>query len=625
MCGLAGILTYDNNVDVKGVLNSYSSSQAHRGPDIHDSYILDVHPWKLGLAHQRLSILDLSDAGKQPMHGRKSSIVYNGEVYNYREIKDRLPVDIQFNSSTDTEVILHALEYFGIEEALNYFNGMWAIAWYDKESRKLYLTRDRFGIKPLYIYQCKDNSLYFSSEVKAILKATDEKFSLNYQAIGEYLTQSLQDTENNSFYNEITSVPPGCYAEIDLSSVGALSIKIRRYWNLIIGRFDQGSFEDPEKKFFEIFSDAIRLRLRSDVPVGVTLSGGLDSSSIATMMKKQLRGINSFKILSAVSPGSKFDESEFIDEMSAYLNVDVDKVELDWSPEKAINLLYETIKINDSPIGSFSNVAHYLLMQKAKEEGITVILSGQGADEVLCGYKKYTAFYLQDLLRNKKYLSFLKEFLMFILNGTIFYQFKLNEAKRYIPFVNKLKKYEILGKKVKENFKFKQLSFKHGQTVESRQLEDITAFSVPYLTHYEDRMSMAFSREIRLPFLDYRLVEFCLNLPTRNKVSSGWTKKILRDSLKAHLPEKITWRKDKQGFVNPQELWLKNELRESVLYHFKEDALIFKFGIVCRGQLLSMYDDYCMNINTTVWYRDVFAPLALEVWLQINKDYLVEN
>jgi asparagine synthase (glutamine-hydrolysing) len=623
MCGIVGVISHNKDI-VDNYLNVSGGVQKHRGPDIQDACCIQVKDRFLGFGHQRLSIIDLTEAGKQPMELREgnSVIVYNGEVYNYIEIKKSLHNKDYF-SDTDTEVVLNALEELGIDKAVNIFNGMWAFAWFDKLNNKVYLCRDRAGVKPLYYYH-NGNTLYFASEVKAILEASGEQFSLNDQAVGEYLLQSLQDTNNNSFFSEIQSVPAGHYLEIDLNKP-LLDLKFTRYWNVLDA--DPYSGDDLAGHVKELFTDSVRLRMRSDVPVGVTLSGGLDSSSIASVMKQFLGDSGQLNVLSAVSPGTVLDESEFIDEMVSYLDAKVNKIEFNWSADEAIDLLKKVTWYNDSPAGSFSNVAHYLMMKKAKELGITVILSGQGADELLCGYKKYLGFYLQSLVRNNRIFKAINVFLRFVFNRSIVNQFSLMEARRYLPKRFRQIDIDIRGERLKEYYNSLSLGLKPDQSMQQRQAEDLEVFSVPFLTHYEDRMSMAWSREIRLPFLDFRLMELFVNLPTVTKLRSGWTKYILRQAMDSMLPKKINWRKDKQGFVNPQEDWLKKELKSDVLNTFNESALIFQLGLVNRVALIKKYDAYCSQSDKhgKIWYRDIFAPFALEIWLQINKKYLLLN
>lgn len=621
MCGIFGVVA-SKNVDVDGKLKQGARAQSHRGPDMADRSIVSSGVWDIGLAHQRLSILDLTPAGKQPMwsQSRRSLLTYNGEIYNFPDLKGQLTLK-QYETDTDTEVLLEAIEELGIGAALNACNGMWALAWYDSLSNKIFLARDRVGIKPLYYHFASDGSIYFASEVKAILAASPEKFALNYKVVSEFVNQSLQDNTNESFFRGIYSLPAGCYAEIDLGS-DELELNISRYWDINNPSVNPTG-HDNVAEFRDLFDDAVKIRMRSDVPVGVTLSGGLDSSAISIVMKNSLSTEQTLNILSAVSPGSKQDETEFIDIMGQHLQSEVNKVELGWGPEEAIELMKQATWHNDSPLGSFSNVAHYLLMKKARDLGVTVILSGQGADELLCGYKKYLGFFLQSLIRRGAFIRFVLTATSFLINRTILTQFNLQESKRYLPKFLVRNEIDIRGPKLKD-FEPAVLSLKKGQSMQERQKADITSFSVPFLTHYEDRMSMAWSREIRLPFLDYRIIEFLSDLPVSSKLKFGWTKYILRQAFSERLPKSIVWRRDKQGFVNPQESWLKNELRPEILEMFGSEALVFKLGLIDRESFLKKYKQFCAQHDNQgkVWYRDIFNPFALEIWLQINSDYI---
>ena len=551
-----------------------------------------------------------------------SSIVYNGEVYNFKEIREGL-VTQNYVSNTDTEVVLNALEENGIFNASNLFNGMWAFAWHDRSNSKVYLCRDRVGVKPLYYYQNNDG-FYFSSELKTILEISNEKFELNYQVVGEYLCQALQDTSTSTMYKGIFSVAPGHYLEIDLKS-DEINVVETCYWSVSNASPYQGN--NIVDEIGSLFDDAVRIRMISDVPVGITLSGGLDSSAIAASMKDQIGESDDLNVLSVVSPGSQLDESRFVDIMSDFLGSEAHKITLDWNPTDAVGLLKKVTWHNDTPLGSFSNAAHYLMMKRANELGVTVILSGQGADEVLYGYKKYLVFYIQSLLRNFRFFKAATTMASFIINRSIVSQFNFMEAKRYLPKILKGKSYDIKGSMLKKYYSPVVLSLKPKQSIEERQIDDLEKYSVPFLTHYEDRMSMAWSREIRLPFLDYRLVELLAHLPADQKLLRGWTKYVFRKAMEKRLPKTIVWRKDKQGFINPQEQWLKHELKEEVSKIFSSDALIFSMGLVDRKVLIDKYEKYCKQKQGKgrIWYREIFAPLALEIWLQINAKYIKPN
>lgn len=624
MCGIAGVISSVFEYDkLKTILEGANIIQKHRGPDASGIYINENSFQKVGLAHQRLSILDLTESGNQPMAAfdGQSYIVYNGEVYNYLELRSELQnLGYSFKSNSDTEVVLTAIQHWGIEEALNRFNGMWAFAYLDIKGNRIYLARDRFGVKPIY-YGINKQGLFFASEIKTILEMTKDKFALNYQVIGEYLQQSLAESSNNTFFQGINKIPAGSYAEVDLLSDRIL-LKLNRYYNLEEHLKDNGrelTENNLIEKIREIFFNAVSIRLRSDVPIGVLLSGGIDSSSIVTAINSR----EDIKLLSAVSNDKRFDESSFIDIVACHLNKPVHKVSLDLDHYQAFELLEKACWYNDEPVGSFSNVAHYLLMQKAKDLGVTVILSGQGADELLCGYRKYLGFHIQALLKGGRYKNALSAIFKFAINGTVINQFSMAEAKRYLPNILQSPIPDIKGEAL-SSFYPQFMGLENGMSVRQRQIIDIYKFSVPVLTHYEDRMSMAWSREVRVPFLDYRLVELLVNLPVELKLNKGWTKYIFRKAMEPYLPKEIVWRKDKQGFVNPQSEWLKLELKEELLRYFSPDSLIFKYKLINRTELLDMYQSYCKQRpeKGAVWFKDIFNPLALEIWLRKYSSYI---
>jgi asparagine synthase (glutamine-hydrolysing) len=617
MCGLFGIVGSKSNYEsFRPRIQSAHKIQAHRGPDMHDDVLLDLKSDRfLYLAHQRLSILDLSNSGRQPMQDSQcgSWLVYNGEVYNYRELADE--VSFKPSGSSDTEVVIEYFRRFGIKDSLVKFNGMWAIAWYSEEENALYLARDRAGVKPLY-YTLVNDQLLFASEIKTLLTLSGERHKINLQVVGEYLCQSIQDASEATFFDGIFALPPGCFARIQLDAA-KFEVKPIVFWNPATGQDiiqPTASLIDDVRR---IVVDAVKLRLRADVPVGVLLSGGVDSSIIAACVKQIVGDAgSSISVLSAVSPGMPGDESVFIDKVSLHLGFKPIKVNTSWGASQAMGLLREVTWANDTPLGSFSNVAFYLLMKRAKESGIKVILSGQGADELFCGYKKYLAFYLQDLLRRGKFGAFMKTGFEFATNGVGLIQFNFNEARRYIGGGFKR---DVIGPELSKNFV--PLSLGLRGSIAQRQWLDYRHFSVPYLTHYEDRSSMAFSREVRLPFLDYRLVELMLNSPIQAKLYKGWTKYSLRKAFADMLPAEIAWRKDKQGFSMPQEEWLRGELRQDWLNVLTPSAQVFKRGILDYDALHSKFERFCER-KSGIWYREIFAPLALEVWFQEFSEFI---
>ncbi len=620
MCGIAGLIT--RRLDARTRLARAEAVQGHRGPDARACLEFEDSGWTVALGHQRLSIIDLSDAGTQPMSRDGNWITYNGEVYNYLEIRAELASEGErFASETDTEVVLAALNRWGVEKALARFNGMFAFAWYHSATSKVFLCRDRVGIKPLNVC-CDGDELIFASEQKAVLEMSEKKFSLNYQVLGEYLYQSLTESSPSTFFEEITKIPAGHYGVIDLSQRAA-RIELFSYWTPPFEIEAAPDATNLEQEVRELFIDSVRLRLRSDVPVGVLLSGGIDSSGISSAMQHILGKDSSVNLLSAVSDSPDFDESPFIDLMASYLGRDVHKVRLDFSPERVFDLLERVTWHNDQPLNGFSSVAHYLLLRKAREIGITVVLSGQGADELLCGYKKYYMFHLQHLMRSGRYLAFAASVASSLKNKTILSQVNVREGKRYMPRFLVPAETDIGGEAVRD-YARPELRLRKGMTIQQRQALDVTRFSVPALLHYEDRMSMASSREIRVPYLDHRMIEKLIPLSTKTKIDSGWTKHVFRRAMEPLLPNEIAWRRDKMGFNNPESEWLKHRLRPAVLGHFGEDSLIFESGIVNRKELLKEYEAYCRQPANggRIWHKQIFNPLAIEVWLRKFERYV---
>ncbi len=590
--------------------------QRHRGPDGEGSWTGKVGGFQVGFTHNRLAILDLSEAGRQPMFLPDGShaLIYNGLVYNYKELRTELEAHgVRLRTQCDTEVVLWALATWG-ESAVAKFNGMWSLAWLDLRAGRLMLSRDRFGIKPLYIYRSR-NALYFASEIKGILAGSDERFAINPVAAGRFLEQSLLDAQQETFFSAIEAVPAGHNLVYDLKSGARLEPRSYSYWSPASEANVNGNLAERIEEVRETFADAVRIRLRSDVPVGVLLSGGLDSSSIAAVMRRVLGPDADLHVMSAISDDGTFDEKPFIEQMARHLGCPVHWVRLRGDPAEWFRLVSDVIYSNDEPIFSFATVAHYLLMQEAKGLGITSILSGQGADELLCGYLKFTGFYLGQLVRQGHIATAARVLAGFARRGTVLRQFEFSEARRYNPLLRRVG-IDIRGPRLMEANCTMPTGLGNGGVI-GRQHADLYQFSVPGLVHYEDRSAMAWSREIRLPFLDYRLVNLLLPLDPQWKMRDGWTKWIFRQAMKDWLPQPIVWRKDKQGFINPQSEWLKHELRPAIeRFLLREDLLIVRNGLIDRGALARRYQAYCAQppLRGAYSFKHVFNPIVLELW-----------
>jgi len=622
MCGIAAIIATGVDESLVHQLYAMSGTQKHRGPDGDAIWTGQVGANCVGLAHVRLAILDLTDSGKQPMFlpDHSAAIIFNGEIYNYRELRVELEREgIEFRTRTDTEVLAWSLRVWG-EQAVTKLNGMWAFVWLDFRTGRLLLSRDRFGIKPLYL--CHDRGkLLFASEIKSILAATGRQFGVNGAAAGRFLDQSLLDAQPETFFAGIEAIPAGTNASIDLSS-SDIHMEIRPYWNPPLAEASDVSERERIELLRETFIDAVGIRLRSDVPVGVLLSGGLDSSSIAAVMRRLLGPQADLRLLSAISDDARFSERPFVELMARHLGSRVNFVRLDARAEKWFELLADVVYANDEPVGNFSTVAHYLLMQEARRLGVTVILSGQGADELLCGYRKFLGFRIHELFRLGQPLSAVALLTSFVVNRTIVTQFELSEAKRYIPVLRN-REIDIRGPKLKAD-DYRVEGGLGNLSLSERQTEDVRRFSIPALVHYEDRCSMASAREIRLPFLDFRLVEMLLPLDAGLKLRRGWTKWIFRKAIEPMLPAEIAWRKDKQSFLNPQSQWLRNELRPTITKMLDSDLHIADAGLVNRAALSRRYEAYCRQPagRGVIGFKDVFNPLSLEVWMRRFEKHL---
>ncbi len=625
MCGILGVLQPAALRFDPDVLAAACRVQAHRGPDGRGMRSYEVAGNTLVLAHQRLSIIDLSDAGLQPMEygSSEGSLIYNGELYNYLELRTELAdLGARFSTRTDTEVLLSALHHWGPERALGKFNWMGAFAWFDRTRGRLVLACDAGSEKPLYY--CVDGPRFaFASEIKALLTLLGRKFPLDRDVVGQFVFQGLSDASPRTFFDGIRRIEAGSYAELDVNAESR-EMRTRRFQPpQYAGDPASMSLQEFIQQLRHTFVESVRIRLRSDVPVGVLLSGGIDSSSIAAVSQSLAGDDHAPQLLSAVSDDPRFDESPHVACMERHLRRPAHKINLRVVPDQLMKDLSEANWYNDAPVAGLSAVAHRQLMERAKELGLKVILSGQGADELLLGYRKFLGFYLQSLLRHGRVFKAAAVLSGFIVNRTIVTDIDLGDAMRYLPFLRKLN--GALANDESEAatrgewlqaWQPRPLGLGGGSLVD-RQWLDIRNYSVPALCHYEDRMSMAASREIRLPFLDPMLMDLLMRAPDSFKLRNGWTKYAFRRAMEPLLPPEITWRKDKKGFSNPEGEWLKAELRGAVQAAFAPDSLICRAGIVQSEPLLRRYERYRRQPQGgTIWHREIFAPFSLELWMR---------
>jgi asparagine synthase (glutamine-hydrolysing) len=616
MCGLAGIITPQPAAGARQSVETMLAAQVHRGPDSAGTWAGDLAGHGVSIGLRRLRILDLSTTADQPMvspDGRYA-LVFNGEIYNYVELRQELERQgVQFRTHGDTEVLLHALIRWGAD-AFDRLNGMWGLVLVDSLTGRVLISRDRFGVKPFYMYS-DGKTLWMASEIKAVLAGSQHKFRVDAAVTRAYLKQGLLDTGPETFFSGIRELPAGHFVVGTPLEFVTGQAEPKRFWKLPPGAAPASEAALIEQ-VRETFIDAVKIRLRSDVPVGILLSGGCDSSAIAAAVHRLHPERDDIKLISAVGESGP-DESPFIDRMAAHLGRPVDKVVLNYRPEETFSLMSEAIWFNDEPIGGFSSIAHYLLMKRAAELKVTVLLSGQGADESLCGYRKYLGFYVQQLVGQGRLLEAGSVLAGFARNRTVLSQLSFDKAKYYLPAFLRSTEVDISGPALRAVPGGIAVGLQGGDVV-ARQARDLESLSVPALVHYEDRMAMSSSREIRLPFLDYRMVSLLLPLPPALKLRDGWTKWIFRTALAPLLPDAIVWRRDKQGFTVPQITWFRNELKESTTRLLNEPWLSEEFGLVDRAAIRRSYDRYLAGgrRSSGLGIDDFFSAVSLELWMR---------
>lgn len=569
MCGISGIIRKDGQAVDMSQLKAMNDIIAHRGPDSDGFYTNN----NIGFGHRRLSIIDLSPLGHQPMlYQNKYVITYNGEIYNYIEVKQELlEQGYTFVSESDTEVILAAYDYWK-EECLTKFNGMWAFSIYDIENNKLFFARDRFGIKPLY-YKEDDSRFSFGSEIKQLLN--DKENELNVDILLESMLTHIDNHTEDTYFKGVKAFPASHYMYYDLNSN---TKEFNRYYTLKINDIYKNTTEQYLiAKFQNLFTDAVNLRMRSDVKVGTCLSGGLDSSSISVLASENYhkQSANKFIAINAKSIDNTNDESGYAKQVADVADLDLNVVMPTY--ESFLNTIDEVVYTQEEPFGSPSMFMGWHVFQKARELNCTVMLNGQGGDEILLGYERYFSSTLTLLhpLRFIKQLYYEYKNSRLSLKDTFaYYVYFRNKNIR----INRLKKKSLLKSEFKKDkyFEYIRKSAESFSDTDKLQLLEISVLQLPHLLRYEDRNSMRHSIETRLPFLDYRLVELSLSLPLGLKIRNGWTKYILRKAIENKLPGNIVWRKNKFGFEAPDKIWLTNyavkmleEIKSSkILNHF---------------------------------------------------------
>jgi asparagine synthase (glutamine-hydrolysing) len=546
MCGIAGQYCFGDGKPDTDLLSRMSRLLAHRGPDGEGTRICG----SAGLVHRRLAIIDLSEDALQPMTSEDGTLwlVFNGEIYNYIELREELAAKgHRFSSASDSEVILHAYEEWGTE-CLQHFNGMWAFAIWDEKNQRLFCARDRFGIKPFYYTQV-DGSFLFASEIKALLAHPGAGTKPDEAMLGTYLAWGILDHSDRTMFDGIFQLEPAHGIVVTAEGAQALF----RYWDVKISPEIQSEISDSEaaSRLLALLRSAVSLHLRSDVPVGTCLSGGIDSSTLTVLINTLIReeapasAGSRQKTFSAVFSDKRFDESRYIDNVIAATGVDGRRTEP--TPDKLWDDLDRLVYMQDEPFGSLSIYAQYCVMRIAKER-VKVVLDGQGADELLAGYLAYQACYIRELIGRLCWRAACREILGSFRHHRHFF---MNAVKQLA--VRKKRRSLLKGTPPAID--------RYAGNLEAVLYRELTSTNLPSLLHYEDRNSMAFSIESRVPYLDVRLVEYIASLPLGQKIESGVTKTVLRHAAKGLIPESVRCRMDKMGFVTPEEVWMKEDLR----------------------------------------------------------------
>jgi asparagine synthase (glutamine-hydrolysing) len=543
MCGLAGVVDLDRPAD-RASVETMIDQLAHRGPDGRGIFADDG----VCLGHLRLAILDLSDAGLQPMQDGELQLLHNGEIYNYLELREELRAKgHRFTTGTDSEVILAAYREWG-ESCVERFNGMWAFVIWDGARRTLFCSRDRLGVKPFY-YRLDGDRFTFASEPWPLRQS-----GANLRAVSDYLEQGYLDQGDETFFADVVRLPPA-----HSLTFGPIGLRSWRYWNLE----PSAAPADAVAAVRETFLDAVRLQLRSDVPVGTCLSGGIDSSSIAVAVA--YHGHEQQKTVTAYFDDPAFDERTYARAVVERTGAEAHWVTFD--AEQLVDDLPAIVQAQGEPFGSTSICASWYVMREARRAGLTVMLDGQGGDELLAGYRASFGYRLSDLLRSGSVTEASRELRAFTsVHGPRWAAVAL--ATPHTPERVRLAARSrfrgsaaLVAPELRETAQHANGDSTLFPDRLRRQLQVLlTRRGLPELLRYEDRNSMAHSLEARVPLLDHRLVELAFSLPGDELIRRGETKSVLRRALADLLPPVVARRRDKLGFVTPESRFLEGAL-----------------------------------------------------------------
>ena len=655
MCGIAGIFSPGGKPIDSRLLVRMTNSLRHRGPD-DEGYILAqtasataqpfrgsdtisaiTHPGindrailgrnsNLGLGWRRLSIIDLSPTGHQPMSNADQSIwiVFNGEIYNYVELRKELSAQgFVFRTQSDTEAIIHAYAAWG-QDCVNHLNGMWAFSLYDALNKQLFCARDRFGIKPFY-YSWDGTTFSFASEIKALLESDAIKRSANKEMVYDYLAHRILDHTDQTFFESVVQLRPGHWLQADLSG-----LKTYQYYTLAfnpeLGHFEETEARRYAEEFRERFTDSLRLHLRTDVTLGSCLSGGLDSSSIVCTSNQLIFGNEGVsraivgdrqKTFTATYGDARFSEDRFV--QSVIRQTHANPFFIEPTSQGLLSELPAFLRAHDEPVISTSMYAQWNVMKLASQQNVKVLLDGQGGDELLGGYRWHLPIYHGQMLKEFRLGDLYRE--LSATRDTTGLSFMslaapvaLKVAKALVPpsFRGSLLDVSAyLGPDfAKKRTVRTNVFLKSDFSLQQRLWEEETKFNLQQLLHYEDRNSMAFSIEARVPFIEHRLIEFVMKVPAVYKIHDGWSKHLLRTAMDGVLPPDIQWRKDKMGFVTPEETWIR-DLRAPFVDLIRREPLRSERFINMK-KFIDQFDHGTFPLSTS----DVWRFLNLELWMR---------
>ena len=610
MCGIAGFIDYNKKSD-KNILSEMIDRVYERGPDDKGLFFKVVTNYNLGLAHRRLSILDLSNAGHQPMCFENLVITYNGEVYNFREIRKELETyGYSFHSNTDTEVILKAFHKWGVK-AVDKFRGMFAFCIYDRNLEKIYLFRDRAGVKPLYYYW-KNNVFLFGSEIKTFYPNKFFEKQICFEALSDYFKFGYINAPLSIFENTFKLLP-GIYLEFDVKSK---KISTKQYWDIQNFYKDKKdiSYDGAKKELENILIDSFKLRMVADVPVGSFLSGGIDSSLVTAILQKHTN--TKIKTFTIGFENEKYNEAPYAKNIAEYLGTE--HYEYYCTEKETMEIITKLPDIYDEPFADSSAIPTTLVSKVAKQE-VKVVLSGDGGDEVFGGYTSYYLFLNRYKLLNKvrKFKHIINMFpSLSLLNDK--YNMKLLKIHDTLEFNDIANMFRVSNlvfsnKEIKKIMKKTTLSKvdieENLNNLEKMMIIDFLTYLPNDILTKVDRATMSVSLEGREPLLDNKMIEYAASLPIEFKIE----KRILKDILANYIPRKMFERK-KTGFGIPINDWLRNELRYLIDYYFSE-IFLEKIEFLDKQLLLNLKERFLTGKNDD---RKIWTVLMFLIWYEKN-------